>query len=342
MSKRNWVMLLLTAGALLSTATAVYALVQINAAGATFPAAIYQKWFDQFKKAHPDVQINYQAIGSGGGIRQLTEGTVDFGATDKPMTDEEMSKVTKFHVLHFPTVMGGVVPTYHLEGGPQDLKFTGPILAGIFMGKITKWNDPQIAKVNPGAKLPNADITVVHRSDGSGTTFVFTDYLSNVDPEWKSKIGSGTTVNWPAGLGAKGNEGVAGQVQQTPNSIGYVELFYAIRNKMPYGSIQNKSGKFLKASLDTVTAAAAAAAKNMPADFRVSIVNAAGANAYPLSTFTWLLIPTKFSDAGKKKAVVDFLNWALTTGQGDAASLDYAPLPKEVVSKEMKQLAQIQ
>ena len=272
---------------LLGLSAGAYAMVQINAAGATFPAAIYQKWFEEFKKAHSDVQINYQAIGSGGGIRQLTEGTVDFGASDKPMSDEEIAKITKFHVLHFPTVMGGVVLTYNVEGLSKDLNFTGPVLADIFSTKISKWNDAAIAKLNPGVKLPNTDIVVVHRSDGSGTTFVFTDYLSNVSPEWKSKIGAGTTVNWPSGLGAKGNEGVAGQVKQAPGAIGYVELFYAIQNKMPYAALQNKSGKFLKAKLESVTDAAAGAATSMPADFRVSIVNAPGANAYPLSTFTW-------------------------------------------------------
>ncbi len=326
----------------LACSASAYALVQINAAGATFPAAIYQKWFEVFKQAHPDVQINYQAIGSGGGIRQLMEGTVDFGASDKPMSDAEMQKITKFHVLHFPTVLGGVVATYNVEGVTKDLNFTGPLLADIFSGKVGKWNDGQIAKLNPGVKLPNADITVVHRSDGSGTTFVFTDYLSIVSPEWKSKIGSGVTVNWPVGLGAKNNDGVAGQVKQTPDSIGYVELFYAIQNKMPYGAIQNKAGKFLKATLESVTAAAAGAARTMPADFRVSILNAPGENAYPISTFTWLLIPDKIPDAAKKSAIVEFLHWALTSGQSYAVPLSYAPLPKEVVAKEEKQIAKIQ
>jgi phosphate transport system substrate-binding protein len=237
--------------------------------------------------------------------------------------------------------LGGVVPTYNVEGISGDLKFTGPLLADIFSGKITKWNDGGIAKVNAGMKLPNADITIVHRSDGSGTTFVFTDYLSNVSPDWKSKIGAGATVQWSSGLGGKGNEGVAGQVKQTPNSIGYVELFYAIQEKMPYGAIENKAGKFVKASLESVTDAAAGAAKSMPADFRVSIVNAPGANAYPISTFTWLLIPDAIPDAGKKKAVVDFLHWMLTTGQADAAPLSYAPLPKSVIAQEEKQIAKI-
>jgi phosphate transport system substrate-binding protein len=325
----------------LALGASAYAMVQINAAGATFPAAIYQKWFEKFKTAHPDDQINYQAIGSGGGVRQLTEGTVDFGASDFPLTDEQIAKITKYHVLHFPTVMGGVVPTYNVEGVSTDLKFTGQLLADIFSAKISKWNDAEIAKVNPGVKLPSTDIVVVHRSEGSGTTFVFTDFLSTVSPDWKNKIGKGPTVSWPSGLGAKGNEGVAGQVKQTPGAIGYVELFYAIQNKMPFGAVQNQAGKFLKASLESVTEAAAGAAKSMPADFRVSIVNAPGANAYPLSTFTWLLIPDSIPDAGKKKAIVEFLHWMLTTGQNDAAPLSYAPLPKSVIAKEEAQIAKI-
>jgi phosphate transport system substrate-binding protein len=341
MRTKKWGMIGWAGVGLLALSASAYALVQINAAGATFPAAIYQKWFEEFKKSHSDVQINYQPIGSGAGVRQLTEATIDFGASDFPMKDEDIAKMTKFHVLHFPTVLGGVVITYNVEGVSKDLNLTGPLVADIFSGKVTKWNDSAIAKINPGVKLPNDDITVVHRSDGSGTTFVFTDYLSNVSPEWKSKIGTGSTVSWPAGLGQKGNEGIAGQVKQSPGAIGYVELFYAIQNKMPYAALQNKSGKFLKATLDSVTAAAAGAAKSMPDDFRVSIVNALGENAYPLSTFTYLLIPDKIPDAGKKKAVVDFLHWMLTTGQSYAAPLSYAPLPKTVVSKEEAQIAKI-
>ncbi len=312
----------------------------INAAGATFPAPIYQKWFEEYHKAHPDVQINYQAIGSGGGIRQLTEGTVDFGASDMPMTDEQLSKITKFKVLHFPTVLGGIVPTYNVPG-LNDLKFSGPTLAGIYLGSIKKWNDAALAKDNPGMKLPNEDITVVHRSDGSGTSFVFTDYLSKVSPEWKSKVGANTSVNWPVGLGGKGNEGVAGLVKQTPFSIGYVELIYAAQNKMEYGSMKNAAGSVVRADVMTVTEAAAGAAKEMPADFRVSITNAPGKNAYPIASFTWLLIPDKIENATKKKAIDDFLQWMLTSGQGDAPGLDYAPLPKQVVSKEQKQIALI-
>lgn len=312
----------------------------INAAGATFPAAIYQKWFEEFHKAHPDVQINYQAIGSGGGIRQITEGTIDFGASDMPMTNEQLAKITKFKVLHFPTVLGGIVPTYNVPGVAMGMKFSGATLAGIYLGNIKKWNDPALTKDNPGVKLPNEDITVVHRSDGSGTSFVFTDYLAKVSPEWKSKVGApNTSVSWPVGLGGKGNEGVAGLVKQTPYSIGYVELFYAAQNKMEYGSLKNAAGVFIKADLMSVTDAAAGAAKEMPADFRVSITNAPGKNAYPISSFTYLLIPDKIPDATKKKDVVEFLQWMLTTGQADAPGLEFAPLPKPVVDKEMKQIA---
>jgi phosphate transport system substrate-binding protein len=314
---------------------------QINAAGATFPAVIYQKWFDEYHKLHADVQINYQSIGSGGGIAQLTAGTVEFGASDMPMTDEQISKL-KVKPLHFPSVLGGVVPTYNIAGITQDLKFTGETLSGIFLGAITKWNDPRLVKDNPGVKLPNADIQVVHRSDGSGTTFVWTDYLSKVSPDWKSKVGSNTSVNWPVGLGGKGNEGVAGTVKQTPNSIGYVELIYAVQNKMAYGSVKNASGAFVKADFNTVTEAAAAAGKNMPDDFRVSITNAAGKNAYPISTFTWLLIPSHIPDAAKAKTIKAFLQWMLADGQKYAAGLSYASLPKEVIAKEVKQIAKIQ
>ena len=281
---------------------AVSAAETINAAGATFPAPIYQKWFEEFHKAHPDVQINYQSIGSGGGIRQFTEGTVDFGASDMPMTNEQLSAVKKAKVLHFPTVLGGVVPTYNVQGISMDLKFSGETLAGIYLGSIKKWNDAALKKDNPGVKLPNDDITVVHRSDGSGTTFVWTDYLSKVSPEWKSKVGANTSVNWPVGLGGKGNEGVAGLVKQTPGSIGYVELIYAVQNKMNFGVVKNAAGNFVKADFNSVTEAAAGAAKEMPADFRVSITNAPGKNAYPISSFTWMLIPDKIDDPQKKMA----------------------------------------
>ena len=314
---------------------------QITAAGATFPAPIYQKWFDEYHKMHSDVQVNYQSIGSGAGIQQLTSGTVDFGASDMPMTDEQISKL-KVHPLHFPTVLGADVPTYNLPGVTADLKFSGETLANIFLGKIKKWNDPSLMKDNPGVKLPNEDIVVVHRSDGSGTSFIWTDFLSKVSAEWKSKVGASTSVHWPVGLGGKGNEGVAGTVKQTPDSIGYVELIYALQNKMQYGSVKNSSGAFVKASLEGVSAAAAGAAKNMPADFRVSITNAPGKDAYPISSFTWMLIPSHIPDANKAKAIKVFLQWMMTDGQKMTEALAYAPLPKEVVAKEMKQIAQIQ
>jgi len=313
----------------------------INAAGATFPAPIYQKWFEEYRKAHPDVQINYQSVGSGAGIQQLTQGTVDFGASDMPMTDDQIAKITKFKVLHFPTVLGGVVPVYNLAGVTAELKFSGDTLAGIYLGTIKKWNDAALKKDNPGVNLPNEDITVVHRSDGSGTSFVWSDYFSKVSPEWKSKVGASTSVNWPVGLGGKGNEGVAGLVKQTPNSIGYVELIYAAQNKMSYGLVRNAAGTFVKADFNTVSEAAAGAAKNMPDDFRVSITNAPGKNAYPISTFTWLLIPNKL-DGAKKTAIAGFLKWMLTTGQQDTQAMSYAPLPKPVVAKEEKQIGSIQ
>jgi phosphate transport system substrate-binding protein len=329
-----WISILTAAASTAATAET------INAAGATFPAPIYQKWFEEFHKAHADIQINYQPIGSGGGIRQITEGTVDFGASDMPMTDEQMSKVSKFKVLHFPTVLGGIVPTYNVPGA-ADIKFSGATLAGIYLGNIKKWNDPALKKDNPSLNLPNEDITVVHRSDGSGTSFVFSDYLAKVSPEWKTKVGVNTSVNWPVGLGGKGNEGVSGLVKQTPNSIGYVELIYAVQNKMEYGSMKNKDGNFVKADFNTVSDAAAGAAKEMPADFRVSITDAPGKNAYPIASFTWLLIPDKIDNATKKKSITDFLQWMMTAGQGDAQALSYAPLPKLVVAKEQKQLALI-
>jgi len=322
--------------------TAPFAAAQrINAAGATFPAVIYQKWFDEYHKLHPDVQVNYQSIGSGGGIAQLTAATVDFGASDVPMTDEQISKL-KVKPLHFPSVLGGLVPTYNIPGITQELKFTPETLSGIYLGAITKWDDPRLAKDNPGVKFPKEEIQVVHRSDASGTTFVWTDYLSKISPEWKKKAGASAAVSWPVGIGGKGNEGVAGTVKQFPNSIGYVELIYAVQNHMAYGSVKNLSGNFVKADFDTVTEAAAAAAKNMPDDFRVSITNAPGKNAYPISSFTWLLIPSQIPDAAKAKTIKGFLQWMLADGQKFAAGLSYAPLPKEVVAKEIKQIAMVQ
>lgn len=313
----------------------------LNAAGATFPYPIYSKWFDVYHTQHPEIQINYQSIGSGGGIRQLQGGTVDIGASDMPLTDDQIGQF-KVKVLHFPTVLGAVVPTYNVAGVSGDLSFTQKALAGIYLGTITKWNDPEIAKANPGVSLPNADIVVVHRSDGSGTTFIWTDFLSKVSDDWKNKVGKGTSVNWPVGLGGKGNEGVTGLVKQTPGSIGYVELIYALSNNIPYGKVQNAAGKFLKADLAGVTAAAAGAAKEMPDDFRVSITNAAGATAYPISSFTWLLIPAQIQDASKRDAIKAFLKWMLAEGQTYNEALQYAKLPKPVIDKEKKAIALIQ
>ena len=313
----------------------------INAAGATFPYPIYSKWFDEYHKLHPNVQINYQSIGSGGGIRQLLDKTVDFGASDGPMTDDQL-KQASVKILHFPTVLGADVPSYNIPGLTAELKFTPEALAGIFLGKVTKWNDPAIAGANPGVKLPAEDIVVVHRSDGSGTTYIWTDYLSKVSDEWSSKIGKNTSVNWPVGLGGKGNEGVAGLIKQTPDSIGYVELIYAVQNNIPYGSVKNASGEFVKPSLAGVSAAAAGAATSMPDDFRVSITNAPGKAAYPISSFTWLLIPAQIQDSAKKMAIKDFLTWMLTSGQQFCEPLAYAKLPKEVLAKEQKAIAMIQ
>jgi phosphate transport system substrate-binding protein len=317
----------------------------INGAGATFPYPMYSKWFDEYHKKIPNVQINYQSIGSGGGIKQVTEGTVDFGASDGPMNDEQLKAFKDKHgfgILHFPTVLGADIPTYNIPGVSVELNFTPEAIAGIFLGRITKWNDPAIAGANPGVKLPANDIVLVHRSDGSGTTYIWTDYLSKVSDDWKNKVGKGASVNWPVGLGGKGNEGVAGLIKQTPNSFGYIELIYAIQNNMLYGRVKNSSGAFIKADLASVTAAAAGAAKDMPADFRVSITNAPGKTAYPISSFTWLLIPEKFSDASKRDAIKGFVSWMLTDGQNSAEALSYAKLPKEVVAKEKQALAQVQ
>lgn len=313
----------------------------INAAGATFPYPIYSKWFDEYHKAHPNVQINYQSIGSGGGIRQLLDKTVDFGASDGPMSDDQL-KQAGFKILHFPTVLGGAVPSYNIPGVTAELKFTPEAIAGIFLGKVTKWNDPAIAGTNSGVQLPSQDIVVVHRSDGSGTTYIWTDYLSKVSDEWRSKVGKDTSVNWPVGLGGKGNEGVAGLVKQTPYSIGYVELIYAIQNNIPYGSVRSVSGEFVKPSLASVSAAAAGAANSMPDDFRVSITNSPGKGAYPISSFTWLLIPAQIQDASKKAAIKDFLGWMLASGQQFCEPLAYAKLPKEVIAKEQKAIGLIQ
>ena len=312
----------------------------INGAGATFPYPIYSKWFAEYNKLKSNVQINYQSIGSGGGIRQLTNQTVFFGATDGPMTPEQM-QAAPGKILHLPTVLGAVVPIYNLPGTQGELKFNGPVLADIFLGKITKWNDPAIAKLNSGMKLPATDITVVHRSDGSGTSYIWVDFLAKLSPEWLKKVGVNTSVNWPVGLGGKGNEGVSGLVQQTPGSIGYVELIYALQNKIAYGSVQNAEGEFVRATIQAVTAAAGAAVKNMPKDFRVSITNAPGKGVYPISSFTWILLYENPKDKAQSKVMVDFMKWALTDGQKFAGELGYAPLPAEVVKLEMDALGTI-
>jgi len=311
----------------------------LNGAGATFPNPMYSKWFSEYHKLHPDVQVNYQPIGSGGGIRQVTAGTVDFGASDMPMTDKQLQDA-KAKILNIPTVLGAVVPAYNIPGVTGEVKFTPDALAGIFLGKISKWNDKAITSANPGVNFPDRDIIVVHRSDGSGTTFIWTDYLSKVSPEWKSQVGSDTSVKWPIGLGQKGNEGVAGSLRQMPGSIGYVELIYAIQNNIPYGSVRNAAGVFLKASLEGVTAAAASAPK-MPADFRVSITNAPGKDAYPIASFTWLLIPAQSKDAAKGKILADFLNWMVTDGQKMTSALAYAPLPDNVAEKVKEAIKQV-
>ena len=318
---------MLTALILMTCASAQTAL---NGAGATFPYPMYSKWFSEYNKKHPGVQINYQSIGSGGGIRQVIAGTVDFGATDGPMTDEQLGKA-KTKILHIPSVLGAVVPAYNIPGVNAELKFTGEVLANIFLGKISTWNDLAIAKLNPGVNLPSQPIVVVHRSDGSGTTFIFTDYLSKVSPEWKSAVGKGTSVSWKTGMGGKGNEGVAGYIRNIKGSIGYVELIYALQNKIAYGSVQNAAGNFVKASLESTTAAAASA--EMPADFRVSITNAPGKQAYPIASFTWLLVPQQSKDGNKGRIIREFIEWMASEGQSLASQLSYAPLPKEVAAK---------
>ena len=326
--------------AVLAGVTLAAQTVQINGAGATFPAPIYTKWFSEYNKLHSNVQINYQPLGSGAGIRQVTARTVFFGATDGPMTPDQLLAAPG-KLLHFPTVLGAVVPVYNVPGISQELKFTGPVLANIFLGTITKWNDAAITKLNPGVNLPGADIVVAHRSDGSGTTYIWVDYLSKVSPEWKKRVGVNTAVNWPVGVAAARNDGVAAIVSQTPGAIGYVELIYALQTKAAYGTVQNQNGKFVKASVESVTEAAAAAARQMPADFRVSITNAPGDGVYPISSFTWLLLYQDPKDKAQSKAMVDFVKWALTDGQKFTGELGYAPLPQSVVDMEMKALATI-
>jgi len=328
--------------ALLCLALSVPAFAQttLNGAGATFPYPMYSKWFSKYHDAHPDIQFNYQSIGSGGGIRQVLAGTVDFGASDGPMTDQQLAEA-KTKILHVPTVLGAVVPAYNVSGVSGEIKFTPDALAGIFLGKITNWNDKAITAANPGVNFPKDEpIVVIHRSDGSGTTFIFTDYLSKVSSDWQSQAGKNTSVKWPVGLGGKGNEGVAGMIRQMQGSIGYIELIYAVQNKIAYGTVKNAAGEFVKADLNSVTAAAASI-KNMPADFRVSITNAPGKDAYPISSFTWLLIPAQSKDAAKGKIIADFLNWMVDDGQKMTADLSYAPLPESVATKVKAEIKQV-
>ena len=328
------------AAAVLAAATLAADGIQINGAGATFPNPIYQKWFSEYHKLHPDVRINYQSVGSGAGIRQITNRTVFFGATDGPMTNDQLLAAPG-KILHFPTVLGAVVPVYNIPGVSSDLKFSGTVLANIFLGTITKWNDPAITQLNPGVTLPGTDITVVHRAEGSGTTYIWVDYLSKVSPEFRKRVGVATSVQWPVGVGGQRNEGVAGLVSQTPGSLGYVELIYALQNKISYGQVQNMNGKFVRASAESVTAAADAAAAKMPVDFRVSITNAPGDAVYPVSSFTWLLLSENAPDKKQAKTMVEFMKWALADGQKYCVDLGYAPLPKPVVDMELKALQQI-
>jgi phosphate transport system substrate-binding protein len=311
----------------------------LNAAGATFPYPMYSKWFSDYHKLHPEIEINYQSIGSGGGIRQVLAGTVDFGASDGPMTDEQLAQA-KIKILHIPTVLGAVVPAYNVPGVSGELRFSPSTIAGICLGKISTWNDPAIAKDNPGVKLPGQTIILIHRSDGSGTNYIFTDYLSKISSEWKDSVGKGTSVKWPTGLGAKGNEGVAGMIRQMDGAFGYVELIYAIQNNIPYGAIKNAAGEWVKGTLDGATQAAATV-KTMPADFRVSITNAPGKDAYPISSFTWLLIPIQAKSPDKGKIIVDFLNWMLDNGEQMTQALDYAPLPDNVATKVREAIKQV-
>ena len=312
---------------------------KLTGAGATFPEPIYSKWFSEYSAAHPGVTINYQAIGSGGGVRQMTAGLVDFGASDMPVTDEQLAG-SKTKLTHIPTVMGAVVPSFNVPG-VNDLKFSPDVLADIYLGKITNWNDPRIAKDNAGVSLPNLKIIVVHRSDGSGTSYIFTDYLSKVSNDWANGPGRGASPSWPMGVGGKGNPGVAGLVRQLPGAIGYVELLYALENHISYGEIRNAAGNWVKASIDGVTAAAASI-KQMPSDYRVSITNAPGKDAYPISSFTYLLVPLKFPDAAKGKVIKDMLSWIINSGEGEAAGLSYAPLPKSVSDKVLKTVYSLQ
>ena len=330
----------LVAAAVLGLLTAGASAQNITGAGSTFIYPILSKWTSEYTQLHPNVKINYQSIGSGGGIRQVSEGTVDFGASDVTMTDQQLG-AAKVKVIALPAILGAVVPVYNVPGVNKELNFSGDVIADIYLGKISHWNDPRIAKDNPGVNLPNNQILPVYRSDGSGTSFIFTDYLAKVSPAWNSGPGRGAAVNWPTGIGQKGNEGIAGMVRQSPNSFGYVELIYAVQNKMSYGVVKNAAGKYVKGSTDSVTAAAAGAAKSMPGDYRISITNAPGADAYPISSFSWLLVPTHSADPAKGKALVDFIGWVLDHGENEAAALTYAPLPKQVSDMVRKSITTI-
>ena len=313
---------------------------KLTGAGATFPNPIYSRWFTEYSQQHPGVQINYQSVGSGAGIRQVSTKIVDFGAADVPMTDQQLGE-SQVKLFHIPTVLGAVVPVYNVPGVGSDLKFSPDVIADIYLGRINKWDDPRIARDNPGVKLPDHGILPVYRSEGSGTTFIFTDYLSKVSPDFLAKIGRAASVRWPLGIGQKGNEGVAGMIRNSPYTFGYVELIYAVQNKMSYGMVKNHDGQWIKASTDGVTAAAASASKNMPADYRVSITNAPGATSYPISSFTWLLIPVQSADPSKGKVLVDFLHWMLEHGESEAAPMTYAPLPKPVADRVLQTIKQI-
>ena len=332
---------LLAAALLAATAVAPLAAQNLTGAGATFPNPIYSRWFGEYAQEHSGVHINYQSVGSGAGIRQVTQKTVDFGASDGPMTDQQLSE-SKIKIVHIPTVLGAVVPVYNVPGVSGDLKFAPEVIAGIYLGVITKWNDANIQHDNPGVKLPDHAILPVYRSDGSGTTYIFTDFLSKTVPQFQERVGKGTSVKFPVGIGQKGNEGVAGMVKNSEYSFGYIELIYAEQNKIPFGLVRNHDGKYLKASVDGVTAAAAADAKSIPADYRVSITNAAGPNSYPIASFTWLLIPQHWDDGAKGKAMVDFLNWMLDHGETEASSMAYAPLPKAVADRVRQTIKTIQ
>lgn len=326
----------LIASSLVATASAQ----KLTGAGATFPNPIYSRWFSEYSASHPGVQINYQSVGSGAGIRQVSTKTVDFGASDAILTDEQL-KASEVHLLTIPTVLGAVVPVYNVPGVGSDLKFSGAVIADIYLGKISKWDDPRIKQENPGVNLPDHGILPVYRSEGSGTTFIFTDFLSKVNPDFKSRIGSAASVRWPLGIGQKGNEGVAGMIRNSPYSFGYVELIYAVQNKMSYGEVKNMAGKWIKASTDGVTAAAAASAKMIPADYRVSITNAPGEASYPISSFTWLLIPNPSADPSKGKVLHDFLEWMLDHGESEAAGMTYAPLPAQVAARVRETIKQV-